>query len=140
MIPGVIAGVLALKRQPVMQPEIMLMSIGGFYLRLLMGKKMHKIEKRPPAPRQMEEDTATKIPVADLEKPYRMKMRLKEVAGRLCKVSFDGEIISTVAADSKGELEVIIVPRSEGIKRLCVFIEGSKRPVFEETLNIESLS
>ncbi|MCA2004112.1 MAG: hypothetical protein LDL06_05050, partial [Candidatus Nitrosotenuis sp.] len=86
---------------------------------------------------------ARKLFVSDFTKPYRMKIRLEKTTGQaiaseMCKVKFDGNIISTLSTDANGELEVIIIPGSAGEKTLQVFSKDTEKPIFEETLEIES--
>ena len=98
---------------------------------------------KPFAPKVTDKEIKTrKLFVSDFAKPYRMKIRLEKITGQaisnqMCKVSFDGNIISTLSADANGELEVIIVPGSAGKKKLKVFSKGTTKPIFEETLKIE---
>jgi hypothetical protein len=166
VIPALATAFFALKKQNVLPTESLLFSVLMFYLRggstVLETKKSwkkapktHKEKKkvaestvlRVPKPFQPKitdkEIKARKLFVSDFAKPYRMKIRLEKTTGQaisneMCKVKFDGNIVSTLSTDANGELEVIIIPGSAGEKKLQVFSNYSTDPIFEETLEIES--
>ena len=163
IIPSSVTAFFALKKQNVLPTELLLFSVLMFYIRgssttvqtkktLKNIPKMHK-EKlaestvlrvpKPFAPKITDKVIkARKLFVSDYTKPYRMKLRLEKttghaIANQMCKVKFDGNIISTLSTDANGELEVIIIPGSAGKKTLQVFSKDTAKPIFEETLEIE---
>lgn len=164
VVPALVTAFFALKKQNVLPTELLLFSVLMFYIRggstsvetkrVWKAPKMHKEKKKlaestvlrvpkPFAPKITgKEIKARKLFVSDYTKPYRMKIRLEKVAGgaianQMCKVKFDGNIISTLSTDANGELEVIIIPGSAGKKILEVFSKDSTKPIFEEILEIE---
>lgn len=164
VIPGLAAAFFALKKQNVLPTESLLFSVLMFYIRggsitvpKKSWKKIPKVRKekkkfvestvlRVPKPFQPKitdkEIKARKLFVSDFTKPYRMKIRLEKTTGgpisnEMCKVEFDGNIVSTLSTDANGELEVIIIPGSAGQKKLQVFSKDGADPIFEETLEIE---
>jgi hypothetical protein len=166
VIPALATAVFALKKQNVLPTESLLFSVLMFYIRggstataekQRMQKKFPKVHKekkfessvlRVPKPfqpkiREKELPKPRKLFVSDFTKPYRMKIRLEKttgqaIANQMCKVEFDGNIVSTLSTDANGELEVIIIPGSAGEKKLQVFSNDNANPIFEETLEIES--
>ena len=165
VVPGLVTAFFALKKQNVLPTESLLFSVLMFYIRggstasetkLTLKKipKMHKEKKsiaestvlripKPFAPKITDKEIKTrKLFVSDYTKPYRMKIRLEKVTGQvianqMCKVKFDGNIISTLSTDANGELEVIIIPGSAGKKTLQVFSKDTAKPIFEDILEIE---
>jgi hypothetical protein len=165
IIPGLAAAFFALKKQNVLPTESLLFSVLMFYIRggsiTVQTKRTWK--KAPAIPKEkkkMTESTVLRIPkpfqpkiaereikarklfVSDFTKPYRMKIRLEKttgqaIANQMCKVEFDGDIVSTLSTDATGELEVIIIPGSTGEKKLQVFSKDGADPIFEETLEID---
>lgn len=167
VIPALVTAFFALKKQNVLPTESLLFSVLMFYVRggsaTVQTKKpswkkipkVHKEKKKlaestvlrvpkPFAPKvTAKEIKARKLFVSDFTKPYRMKIRLEKITGQaisnqMCEVKFDGNIISTLSTDANGELEVIIIPGSAGKKTLQVFSKDTAKPIFEETLEIES--
>lgn len=81
--------------------------------------------------------------LTDPLKPLRLQIKLetperRPISNTKTKVELDGNIISTLTTNHNGEIEVIIVPRTAGEKRLLIFADGSVEPVFEEMLLIKS--
>ncbi|MFY9299881.1 MAG: hypothetical protein WAO91_01655 [Candidatus Nitrosotenuis sp.] len=168
IIPGLVTAFFALKKQHVLPTESLLFSVLMFYIRggstALETKKKPQLKKVPRIQKEKKKfvnSTVLKIPkpfqpkltdkeikvrklfVSDFTKPYRMKIRLEKTTGQaianeMCKVKFDGNIVSTLSTDANGELEVIIIPGSAGEKKLQVFSKDSASPIFEEILEIES--
>ena len=165
VVPGLVTAFFALKKQNVLPTESLLFSVLMFYIRggstsvetKRTWKKIPKVHKEK---KSIAESTVLKVPkpfapkitdkevkvrklfVSDYTKPYRMKIRLEKITGQaivneMCKIKFDGNIISTLSTDANGELEVIIIPGSAGKKTLEVFSKDSTKPIFEETLEIE---
>ena len=166
IIPGLVTAFFALKKQHVLPTESLLFSVLMFYIRggstvLETKKSWKKIPKAHKEKKKIVESTVLRIPkpfmpkvtdkevaktrklfVSDFTKPYRMKIRLEKTTGQaianeMCKVKFDGNIVSTLSTDANGELEVIIIPGSAGEKKLQVFSEDNVNPIFEEILEIE---
>lgn len=162
IVPALVSAFFALKKQNVLPTESLLFSVLMFYIRggstTVQTKRSWKIPKihkeklaesavlkvpKPFAPKITDKEVkARKLFVSDFTKPYRMKIRLEKSTGQaisnqMCKVSFDGNIISTLSTDANGELEVIIIPGSAGKKTLKVFSKGTTKPIFEEILEIE---
>lgn len=46
------------------------------------------------------------------------------------------EYIASVSSDVNGELEVLVVPKLEGERRLKVYAEGFTEPVLDESLMV----
>lgn len=166
VVPALVTAFFALKKQNVLPTESLLFSVLMFYIRggstdVETKKTFEKIPKMHKEKKKIETSTVLKVPkpfapkitgkeikarklfVSDYTKPYRMKIRLEKVIGQaianqMCKVKFDGNIISTLSTDANGELEVIIIPGSAGKKILEVFSKDTTKPIFEETLEIES--
>lgn len=168
VVPALITGFFALKKQNVLPTESLLFSVILFYIR---GSSTTTIEKRKawkkipkaqkekkkadksttlrvsnlfkPKTKEKELPKPRKLFISDFTKPYRMKIRLEKITGKavsnqMCKVKFDGNIISTLSTDANGELEVIIIPGSAGTKKLEVFSKDNPiKPIFEEILEIE---
>ena len=165
IIPGLVTAFFALKKQHVLPTESLLFSVLMFYIRggsmaLETKRSWKKAPKTHKEKKKIVESTVLKIPkpfmpkitdkefkarklfVSDFTKPYRMKIRLEKTTGQaianeMCKIKFDGNIVSTLSTDANGELEVIIIPGSAGEKKLQVF-SNSADPIFEEILEIES--
>ncbi|MEM4252410.1 MAG: hypothetical protein QXE84_02680 [Candidatus Nitrosotenuis sp.] len=166
IIPGLVTAFFALKKQHVLPTESLLFSVLMFYIRggsmvLETKRSLKKVPKPHKEKKKIAESTVLRIPkpfqpkiidkeiiktrklfVSDFTKPYRMKIRLEKTTGQaisneMCKVEFDGNIVSTLSTDANGELEVIIIPGSAGEKKLQVFSKDSANPIFEETLEIE---
>lgn len=164
VVPALVTAFFALKKQNVLPTESLLFSVLMFYIRggstTVQTKRSWKIPKIYKEKKSIAESTVLQVPkpfapkitdkeikarklfVSDFTKPYRMKIRLEKSTGQaisnqMCKVSFDGNIISTLSTDANGELEVIIIPSSAGKKTLEVFSKGTTKPIFEETLEIE---
>lgn len=166
IIPALATAFFALKKQHVLPTESLLFSVLMFYVRggstaLETRKSWKKAPKIHKEKKKLAESTILRIPkpflpkitdkettktrklfVSDFTKPYRMKIRLEKTTGQaisneMCKVKFDGNIVSTLATDANGELEVIIIPGSAGEKKLQVFSKDSANPIFEEILEIE---
>lgn len=165
VVPALVTAFFALKKQNVLPTESLLFSVLMFYIRggstaVEKKRSLEKIPKmrkekiklvsstvlripKPFAPKITAKEIKTrKLFVSDYTKPYRMKIRLEKVTGQaisneMCKVKFDGNIISTLSTDANGELEVIIIPGTSGKKTLQVFSKDTTKPIFEETLEIE---
>lgn len=80
------------------------------------------------------------IPVDPL-KPIRLQIKLEAadktpISNTKTRVEFDGDVVSTLSTNNNGEIEVLVIPRTLGHKRLTVFAEGHDDPVFEEILSI----
>ncbi len=78
---------------------------------------------------------------ADPRKPMRLQIKLEmpdgtPISNAKTRVEFDGNVISTLSTNNNGEIEVLIIPQTLGHKRLSVFVEGIKDPVFEEMIHI----
>ncbi len=166
IIPALATAFFALKKQNVLPTESLLFSVLMFYIRggsmaLETKKSWKKAPKMHKEKKKLAESTVLRVPkpfmpkitdkeikarklfVSDFTKPYRMKIRLEKATGQaisneMCKVKFDGNIVSTLSTDANGELEVIIIPGSAGQKKLQVFSNYSTDPIFEEMLEIES--
>ncbi|HET8719459.1 MAG TPA: hypothetical protein VFM64_00495, partial [Candidatus Nitrosotenuis sp.] len=81
--------------------------------------------------------------LTDPIKPIRLQIKLetperRPISNTKTKIELDGNIISTLTTNHNGEIEVIIVPRTAGEKRLLIFADGSVEPVFEEILLIKN--
>ncbi len=154
MIPLCIGSYLGLKKFNVKPPESQLVSI----IKFVIGKK--KLRKprlqtklRPKSKRlgpsaefspklQVVGKTIRTRPIySDPLKPIRFQIRLetpdaKPISKTQARVEFDGNVISTLATNHNGEIEVLIIPQTAGEKKLAVYAEGFEYPVFEEILSI----
>lgn len=80
---------------------------------------------------------------SDPLKPIRMKIKVQKTTGQVIantrsRILFDGNVISTLSTDGNGELEVIVIPKTTGEKKLQVVSEGFEKPVFEEILSVKA--
>jgi hypothetical protein len=77
--------------------------------------------------------------------PVRLQVRLKTPDGRPISktktvIKIDDQVIAALATTAGGEIEVVFVPSSLGEKRLAIYAEGLELPVFENILNVRSIS
>ncbi len=165
IIPISIMAFIALKKQNVLSTEQMLLSIILYAMKgsavygenrsniklLLTFRTRRKKEMAQQSERlyftsefsaQIErKHKGIDVSARDLMKPVRMKMKLllssgDVLANRMAKVYLDDEYIASVSSDINGELEVLVIPKSEGDRKLRVYAEGFSEPVLDEILII----
>ena len=116
--------------------------------------RKQKIKKHPSTKLKLADGFSSKFDVIGKEirtreiysdplKPIRMKIKVQKTTGQVIantrsKILFDGNVISTLSTDGNGELEVIIIPKTIGEKKLQVVSEGFEKPVFEEILSVKA--
>jgi hypothetical protein len=77
-------------------------------------------------------------------KPIRLQIKLetpdkKPISNTQTRVEFDGNVVSALATNNNGEIEVLVIPQTTGEKKLQIYADGFEQPVFEEMLAIKSL-
>jgi len=77
-------------------------------------------------------------------KPIRLQINLetadrRPIINTQTRIEFDGNVVSTLATNNNGEIEVLIIPQTLGEKKLLIYAEGFEQPVFEEVLFIKNL-
>lgn len=156
IIPLIIGAYLGLKKFNVKPPEAQFISV----IKFMLFKKMQKsIQKRyrlqkgssqrlgiselfdPKLPRVGRKTRVREIFVDPL-KPIRLQIKLETpskepISNTRTRVEFDGNVISTLSTNNNGEIEVLIIPQTAGSKKLSVFAEGHKIPVFEEIIVVK---
>jgi hypothetical protein len=152
MIPLCIGAYLGLKKFNVKPPESQLVSV----IKFAMGKKKSRKPQQQLRPKSKRlgpsaefspklqvvgKKIKTRSIYSDPLKPIRFQIRLetpdtKPIAKTQTRVEFDGNVISTLATNHNGEIEVLIIPQTVGEKKLAVYAEGFEQPVFEEILSI----
>jgi hypothetical protein len=162
LIPLCLGGYIGLKKFNVKPIESQIISVIKF---ILLGKK--SVQKRKtrqriitrlakqeskrlgvstvfqPRLQVIGKEIKTRYIYTDPLKPIRLQVKLETLDKRpisytQTKVELDGNVISTLATNNNGEIEVLIVPQTVGEKRLLIFADGFEQPVFEEILSIKS--
>lgn len=162
LVPLCFGGYIGLKKFNVKPIEFQIISVIKFFLLGKGSVQKRKTKKRTIAglakqeskrlgastifqPRLQVMDKKIKIRdvYADPLKPIRLQVKLetldkRPISNTQTKVELDGNIISTLATNNNGEIEVLIVPQTIGAKRLLIFADGFEQPVFEEVLSIKN--
>ena len=107
------------------------------------GGKISRPEMFDPVLQAGKKQIGVREVFADPLKPVRLQIRLQTPAGEpiantKTKVEFDGIVVSTLSTTANGEIEALIIPHTQGRKRLVVFADGYQDPVFEEILAIRN--
>lgn len=76
-------------------------------------------------------------------KPIRLQIKLetpdkRPISNTQTRVEFDDNVISTLATNNNGEIEVLIIPQTLGEKKLLIYAEGFEQPVFNEIFFIKN--
>jgi hypothetical protein len=160
MIPLCIGVYVGLKKFNVRPIEFQIISIIKFILFGKKTKKQNKLQKTSKFAKQQSkklglseafqpklEITGREIKVrevfTDPLKPIRLQVKLetpdkKPISNTQTRVEFDGNVVSTLATNNNGEIEVLIIPQTLGEKNLLIYAEGFEQPVFEEILSIKN--
>jgi hypothetical protein len=159
MIPICLGAYVGLKKFNVMPMEYQIISVVKFALfgsrNVRKTPKMTKIAKQSSKKLGTSKEYHRKLQVVGREisvrqvftdplKPIRLQVKLetpdkRPISNTQTRIEFDGNIISTLATNNNGEIEVLVIPQTLGEKRLLIYAEGFEQPVFEEILDIKSL-
>ncbi|HEX9846097.1 MAG TPA: hypothetical protein VGA92_06490 [Candidatus Nitrosotenuis sp.] len=163
MIPLCAGGYVGLKKFNVRPIELQIISVIKFMLFGKKAKQKRKFTKKTAFkfPRQeskklgLSEVFQPKLEIIGKEirvreiftdplKPIRLQVKLetadrRPIVNTQTRVEFDGNVISTLATNNNGEIEVLVIPQTLGEKNLLIYAKGFEQPVFEEILSIKSL-
>lgn len=156
VIPEGIGAFLALTKPKVTSSEQMVISMVLFFMGRHYGtgnkKKKAKSKKLSSSSKKLglacsliedsQENEIRTITVSDLSRPYRFKVKLvgptgKVLANKKSKVYLDGTYLDALTTDINGELETIIVPKTQGKKNITVCVDEQVEPVFLETIEVK---
>lgn len=161
MIPLCIGGYVGLKKFNVRPIEFQIISIIKF---VLFSKKTKKQKKKLQKTTMFAKQQSKKLGLSEafqpkLEiigreikvrevftdplKPIRLQIKLetpdkRPISNTQTRVEFDDNVISTLATNNNGEIEVLIIPQTLGEKKLLIYAEGFEQPVFDEILFIKN--
>lgn len=159
MIILCLGGYVGLKKFNVKPIESQLFSIIKFYLFSKQNKTMLKSNFKSTKPTSKKlgfskpfcpklqttgREVKTREIFADPLKPIRLQVRLetpdkRPIPNTKTRVEFDGNVIATLATNNNGEIEVLLVPKTIGEKRIAIYAEGFVQPLFEEVLSIRRI-
>jgi len=156
VIPEGIGAFLALTKPKVTSSEQMVISMVLFFMGRHYGtgnkKKKAKSKKLSSSSKKLglacsliedsQENEIRTITVSDLSRPYRFKVKLvgptgKVLANKKSKVYLDGTYLDALTTDVNGELETIIIPKTQGKKNITVCVDEQVEPVFLETIEVK---
>ena len=156
VIPEGIGAFLALTKPKVTSSEQMVISMVLFFMGRHYGtgnkKKKAKSKKLSSSSKKLglacsliedsQENEIRTITVSDLSRPYRFKVKLvgptgKVLANKKSKVYLDGTYLDALTTDINGELETIIIPKTQGKKNITVCVDEQVEPVFLETIEVK---
>ncbi len=156
VIPEGIGAFLALTKPKVTSSEQMVISMVLFFMGRHYGtgnkKKKAKSKKLSSSSKKLglacsliedsQENEIRTITVSDLSRPYRFKVKLvgptgKVLANKKSKVYLDGTYLDALTTDINGELETIIIPKTQGKKNITVCVDEQIEPVFLETIEVK---
>ncbi|MHB9161626.1 MAG: hypothetical protein ACYC6W_12195 [Nitrosotalea sp.] len=157
VIPEGIGAFLALTKPKVTSSEQMVISMVLFFMGRHYGtgnkKKKAKSKKLSSSSKKLgvadsliedsQENEIRTITVSDLSRPYRFKVKLvgptgKVLANKKSKVYLDGTYLDALTTDINGELETIIIPKTQGKKNITVCVDEQVEPVFLETIEVKT--
>jgi hypothetical protein len=157
VIPEGIGAFLALTKPKVTSSEQMVISMILFFMGRHYGtenkKKKAKSKKLSSSSKKLglacsliedsQENEIRTITVSDLSRPYRFKVKLvgptgKVLANKKSKVYLDGTYLDALTTDINGELETIIIPKTQGKKNITVCVDEQVEPVFLETIEVKT--
>ncbi len=157
VIPEGIGAFLALTKPKVTSSEQMVISMVLFFMGRHYGtgnkKKKAKSKKLSSSSKKLglacsliedsQENEIRTITVSDLSRPYRFKVKLvgltgKVLANKKSKVYLDGTYLDALTTDINGELETIIMPKTPGKKNITVCVDEQVEPVFLETIEVKT--
>jgi hypothetical protein len=157
VIPEGIGAFLALTKPKVTSSEQMVISMVLFFMGRHYGtgnkKKKAKSKKLSSSSKKLglacsliedsQENEIRTITVSDLSRPYRFKVKLvgptgKVLANQKSKVYLDGTYLDALTTDINGELETIIIPKTQGLKNITVCVDEQVEPVFLETIEVKT--
>jgi hypothetical protein len=92
---------------------------------------------------ETQENKIRTIMLSDLSKPFRFKIKLvgttgQALANKRSKVYLDDSYTDSLTTDINGELETIIIPRTSGQKKITVYVDEQKEPVFYEVIEVKT--
>lgn len=92
---------------------------------------------------ETQESKIRTIMLSDLSKPFRFKIKLvgttgQALANKRSKVYLDDSFTDSLTTDINGELETIIVPKVSGQKKITVYVDEQKEPVFSEVIDVRT--
>ncbi len=92
---------------------------------------------------ETQENKIRTIMLSDLSKPFRFKIKLvgttgQALANKRSKVYLDDSYTDSLTTDINGELETIIIPRTSGQKKITVYVDEQKEPVFSEVIEVKT--
>ena len=156
VIPEGIGAFLALTKPKVTSSEQMVISMVLFFMGRHYGtgnkKKKAKSKKLSSSSKKLglacsliedsQENEIRTITVSDFSRPYRFKVKLvgptgKVLANKKSKVYLDGTYLDALTTDINGELETIIIPKTQGKKNITVCVDEQVEPVFLETIEVK---
>lgn len=156
VIPEGIGAFLALTKPKVTSSEQMVISMVLFFMGRHYGtgnkKKKAKSKKLSSSSKKLglacsliedsQENEIRTITVSDLSRPYRFKVKLvgptgKVLANKKSKVYLDETYLDALTTDINGELETIIIPKTQGKKNITVCVDEQVEPVFLETIEVK---
>jgi hypothetical protein len=156
VIPEGIGAFLALTKPKVTSSEQMVISMVLFFMGRHYGtgnkKKKAKSKKLSSSSKKLglacsliedsQENEIRTITVSDLSRPYRFKVKLvgptgKVLANKKSKVYLDGTYLDALTTDINGELETIIIPKTQGLKNITICVDEQVEPVFLETIEVK---
>ncbi len=118
----------------------------GLISEIKKPRKKQAASKKFHLPRRLDivrqENRIRIVALQDLSKPFRFRMRIvgptgSPIAGRRSKVFLDGVEIASLTTDSSGELEIPIVPKTEGRKQIAVYLEDRSELAFCSTILVK---
>ncbi|MGB6463096.1 MAG: hypothetical protein WBF38_02580 [Nitrosotalea sp.] len=109
--------------------------------RLVTSSK--KLGLSDPLITETQENKIRTIISSDLSKPFRFKIKLvgttgQALANKRSKVYLDDLYTDSLTTDINGELETIIVPKVPGQKKITVYVDEQKEPVFSEVIEVRT--
>ncbi|SMH72635.1 hypothetical protein [Candidatus Nitrosotalea okcheonensis] len=156
VIPEGIGAFLALTKPKVTSSEQMVISMVLFFMgrhydtgnkkKKAKSKKLSSSSKKLGLADSLIEDSQENeirtITVSDLSRPYRFKVKLvgptgKVLANKKSKVYLDGTYLDALTTDINGELETIVIPKTQGKKNITVCVDEQVEPVFLETIEVK---
>jgi hypothetical protein len=156
VIPEGIGAFLALTKPKVTSSEQMVISMVLFFMgrhydtgnkkKKAKSKKLSSSSKKLGLAcsliEDLQENEIRTITVSDLSRPYRFKVKLvgptgKVLANKKSKVYLDGTYLDALTTDINGELETIIIPKTQGKKNITVCVDEQVEPVFLETIEVK---
>ncbi|MDE1767048.1 MAG: hypothetical protein KGI27_12380 [Thaumarchaeota archaeon] len=92
---------------------------------------------------EVPENKIRTIVSSDLSRPFRFKIKLVGTTGQALaniksKVYLDDICTDLLTTDINGELETIIVPKIPGQKKITVYVDEQKEPVFSEVIEVRT--